>query len=162
MSCHATEAQIGGLLVGHALLGLTVGAIYTRPVGYPATRQCPTPPRSKPPRNHSGKRGRHDGGFIFATEALASSAAAATSSGNSTRALSNPARRASNSIITLSTIMNLSAQSIPGECTGADEPLPPNGPLREPDYTLPSRAGEGNREDAANTSMFHSLRSSET
>jgi hypothetical protein len=58
---------IGGLLVGHALFGLTVGAIYTHPVGYPAADQCPDPPRSKRPRNTSGRRPRPDGSFIFAT-----------------------------------------------------------------------------------------------
>ena len=42
------------------------------------------------------------GAFILATEPLACSAAAATSSGNSVSALSSPARRASSSIIALS------------------------------------------------------------
>jgi beta-glucosidase/6-phospho-beta-glucosidase/beta-galactosidase len=58
---------LAGLLMGHALFGLTVGAIYTHPVGYPATRKCPTPPPSRPPRNHGGTRVPRDGRFIFAT-----------------------------------------------------------------------------------------------
>ena len=37
-------AEIAGLLLGHAIFGLTVGAIYTRPVGYPADR----PPKVRP------------------------------------------------------------------------------------------------------------------
>jgi beta-glucosidase/6-phospho-beta-glucosidase/beta-galactosidase len=58
---------LGGLILGHALFGLTVGAIYTRPVGYPASRAWRTPPKSRPPRNHEGRRRPLDGGFIFAT-----------------------------------------------------------------------------------------------
>jgi beta-glucosidase/6-phospho-beta-glucosidase/beta-galactosidase len=58
---------LGGLLMGHALFGLTVGAIYTHPVGYRADRKCRTPPNSKPPRNHGGSRVPQDGSFIFAT-----------------------------------------------------------------------------------------------
>jgi beta-glucosidase/6-phospho-beta-glucosidase/beta-galactosidase len=58
---------LGGLLTGHALFGLTVGAIYTHPVGYRADRKCQTPPNSKPPRNHGGSRVPQDGRFIFAT-----------------------------------------------------------------------------------------------
>ncbi len=59
---------LGSLIVGHALFGLTVGAIYTHPVGYRADR----PPRlGCAPRRHSGKssgeRRRPDGAFIFAT-----------------------------------------------------------------------------------------------
>jgi beta-glucosidase/6-phospho-beta-glucosidase/beta-galactosidase len=61
------QTRLGGLLLGHALFGLTVGSIYTHPVGYPATRQCFTPPTSKEPRNHGGKRVPADGRFIFAT-----------------------------------------------------------------------------------------------
>ncbi len=36
-------AQLGGLLLGHAIYGLTVGAIYTRPVGYGADLEMPLP-----------------------------------------------------------------------------------------------------------------------
>jgi hypothetical protein len=38
------QTKLGGLLLGHALFGLTVGAIYTHPVGYSSTRP-PSPPR---------------------------------------------------------------------------------------------------------------------
>lgn len=60
-------ADIGGLLLGHAIFGLTVGAIYTRPVGYPAGRERRLP---RPARNdgagtpHKRPTGR---GFLFAT-----------------------------------------------------------------------------------------------
>jgi beta-glucosidase/6-phospho-beta-glucosidase/beta-galactosidase len=57
----------GGLLLGHALFGLTVGAIYTHPVGYPAKADHLHPPRAKPVRNRGGHRPRADGSFIFAT-----------------------------------------------------------------------------------------------
>jgi beta-glucosidase/6-phospho-beta-glucosidase/beta-galactosidase len=60
-----TMLQVGGLLAGHAIFGLVVGAVYTRPVGYRLDR---------PPRIHLARRRerpaderRHDGGFIFAT-----------------------------------------------------------------------------------------------
>ena len=55
------------VLLGHAVFGLTVGAIYTNPVGYPADRD-PTKPRSR--RNwRPGSRHRNapDASFIFAT-----------------------------------------------------------------------------------------------
>jgi beta-glucosidase/6-phospho-beta-glucosidase/beta-galactosidase len=61
------ETRLGGLLLGHALFGLTVGAIYTHPVGYSVTRR-PSPPRKvKGPhkRSESVPPNRH--GFIFAT-----------------------------------------------------------------------------------------------
>jgi beta-glucosidase/6-phospho-beta-glucosidase/beta-galactosidase len=57
----------GGLILGHALFGLTVGAIYTHPVGYLAARDAFRPPKPKPFRNHGGRRPRADGSFIFAT-----------------------------------------------------------------------------------------------
>jgi len=57
---------IAGLLAGHAIFGLVVGAIYTRPVGYradrpPEIRLCAT----RASRN--GGRRRQNAGFIFAT-----------------------------------------------------------------------------------------------
>ena len=59
-------AKLGAVLAGHALFGLTVGAIYTHPVGYPVARpphfRCP--PRR---RNAGGERRKPDGGFMFAT-----------------------------------------------------------------------------------------------
>ena len=56
-----------GLIIGHVLFGLTVGAIYTRPVGYSATRKWRVPPKSTQPPNHGGHREPTDGRFIFAT-----------------------------------------------------------------------------------------------
>jgi beta-glucosidase/6-phospho-beta-glucosidase/beta-galactosidase len=61
-----TPLQVGGLLLGHALFGLTVGAIYTHPVGYQVSR----PPRIRPwraPTQSREVRSRRQGGFIFAT-----------------------------------------------------------------------------------------------
>lgn len=58
--------EIGGLLAGHAIFGLTVGAIYTHPVGYPAGK----PPNVRCPRlpsRSSAARSHQQGGFIFAT-----------------------------------------------------------------------------------------------
>lgn len=61
------ESRLGGLLLGHALFGLTVGAIYTHPVGYPVTRR-PSPPRKvKGPRKRSESVPPNQHGFIFAT-----------------------------------------------------------------------------------------------
>lgn len=62
-----SPAQIGGLVLGHILFGLTVGAIYTHPVGYSAAR----PPRlraarQRPRRSATGIR-NGGAGFIFAT-----------------------------------------------------------------------------------------------
>lgn len=58
--------QTGGLIAGHAIFGLVLGTLYTRPVGYPAGG----PPRSPMPRSErrpSSKRRSPDGSFIFAT-----------------------------------------------------------------------------------------------
>jgi beta-glucosidase/6-phospho-beta-glucosidase/beta-galactosidase len=56
---------IGGLLLGHALFGLTVGSLYTHPVGYPAST-TPKVGRARPPAKRTA--GRPTGaGFIFAT-----------------------------------------------------------------------------------------------
>jgi beta-glucosidase/6-phospho-beta-glucosidase/beta-galactosidase len=59
---------LGTVLLGHALFGLTVGAIYTHPVGYRVDR----PPRfrcaaGRSGKHPSGERRKPDGGFIFAT-----------------------------------------------------------------------------------------------
>jgi beta-glucosidase/6-phospho-beta-glucosidase/beta-galactosidase len=59
---------LGTLLLGHALFGLTVGAIYTKPVGY----RVDDPPKLRcAPRRHTAKsserRRRSNGAFIFAT-----------------------------------------------------------------------------------------------
>jgi beta-glucosidase/6-phospho-beta-glucosidase/beta-galactosidase len=60
--------QLGGLLLGHGIFGLTVGAIYTRPVGYLAHGKPPL--RALPHRlsNRRKEAGRKAGsGFMFAT-----------------------------------------------------------------------------------------------
>ena len=60
------RTKLAGLLIGHALFGLAVGALYTHPVGYPADR--PPDFRCAPrKRNSTGERRRTDGAFIFAT-----------------------------------------------------------------------------------------------
>src|SRR2546430_3322678 len=41
---------LGTVLLGHAAFGLTVGAIYTHPVGYRAARQCAKPRTVTAPR----------------------------------------------------------------------------------------------------------------
>lgn len=62
-----TLAQLGGLLSGHAIFGLTVGAIYTRPVGYPACSARPSRALHRR-RSTSGDTRRQPGSnFIFAT-----------------------------------------------------------------------------------------------
>ena len=58
--------QVGGLVIGHALFGLTVGALYTHPVGYPADRR-PGRRRARRRGNSTGQRRAPDGRFIFAT-----------------------------------------------------------------------------------------------
>ena len=61
-------STLGSLLLGHAVFGLTVGTIYTHPVGYRADRpprpQC-APRRSR--KRSNGERGRAEGAFMFAT-----------------------------------------------------------------------------------------------
>ena len=57
---------LGTLLLGHALFGLTVGAIYTRPVGYPS--DSPPDLRCSPRRRGTeGKRPPSGSAFMFAT-----------------------------------------------------------------------------------------------
>lgn len=61
-----TPLEIGGLLAGHAIFGLTIGAIYTHPVGYPAAE----PPEVRFPHaasRSSSARSHRQGGFMFAT-----------------------------------------------------------------------------------------------
>ena len=59
---------LGTLLLGHAIFGLTVGAIYTHPVGYrvgsASSLRCASRPNRRRP---SGERRSMDHGFIFAT-----------------------------------------------------------------------------------------------
>lgn len=57
---------VAGLLVGHALFGLTVGAIYHHPVGYPADARPPLP-RAARRQARRGHRREHSAGFMFAT-----------------------------------------------------------------------------------------------
>jgi beta-glucosidase/6-phospho-beta-glucosidase/beta-galactosidase len=58
---------LGTVLLRHALFGLTVGAIYTHPVGYPAAQGL-SPPKARRPRHRNGGRHNDSGArFIFAT-----------------------------------------------------------------------------------------------
>jgi beta-glucosidase/6-phospho-beta-glucosidase/beta-galactosidase len=59
--------MLGTVLLGHAAFGLTVGAIYTHPVGYRATRQCAKPRKLSSPRRRTQERERSNSGFLFAT-----------------------------------------------------------------------------------------------
>jgi beta-glucosidase/6-phospho-beta-glucosidase/beta-galactosidase len=54
------------LLVAHLLFGLTVGAIYRRPVGY-AVGTKPRTPALRRPRPEHGERAGNSSGFMFAT-----------------------------------------------------------------------------------------------
>ena len=56
----------GSLLVAHLLFGLTVGAIYRRPVGYAAGTK-PRTPALRRPRPEHGERAGNSSGFMFAT-----------------------------------------------------------------------------------------------
>ena len=60
-----TPAIVTSLIVSHALFGLTVGAIYRRPVGYRAGRK-PAPPRNRWPRSGPARRDSSTS-FMFAT-----------------------------------------------------------------------------------------------
>ena len=60
--------QLFGLLLGHSIFGLTVGAIYTHPVGYRADRNPPFPRlRRKTADAHPQASRQVGSGFIFAT-----------------------------------------------------------------------------------------------
>ena len=61
------QTRFTGLLLGHALFGLTVGAIYTRPVGYLATRACAKERHMRAPRAERNAAPKSENGFIFAT-----------------------------------------------------------------------------------------------
>jgi len=60
--------QLGGLLLGHSIFGLTVGALYTHPVGYPANRESPSRRlRRRAPDTRRRDRREAGSSFIFAT-----------------------------------------------------------------------------------------------
>jgi beta-glucosidase/6-phospho-beta-glucosidase/beta-galactosidase len=61
------QERLGGLVLGHALFGLTVGAIYTHPVGYAAARDCPVPRPLTTAHTSTDGRRSPDHGFMFAT-----------------------------------------------------------------------------------------------
>ncbi|HEU4957798.1 MAG TPA: family 1 glycosylhydrolase [Sphingomicrobium sp.] len=61
-------SQLTGLLIGHAIFGLVVGAIYTHPVGYRADSKPPFPQLPRRPTDKERRSTRQVGsGFIFAT-----------------------------------------------------------------------------------------------
>jgi beta-glucosidase/6-phospho-beta-glucosidase/beta-galactosidase len=60
-----TPVIIASLILSHALFGLTVGAIYRRPVGYPAGRK-PAPPRNRRPSSGAARKDSSTS-FMFAT-----------------------------------------------------------------------------------------------
>jgi beta-glucosidase/6-phospho-beta-glucosidase/beta-galactosidase len=58
--------EVSGILLSHAVYGLVLGSLYTRPVGYKAGSQPSVAKRkSVRPRRHVERR--QDGGFMFAT-----------------------------------------------------------------------------------------------
>ena len=60
--------QLGGLLLGHSIFGLTVGALYTHPVGYPANREPPSRRlQRRVPDTRRRDRRQAGSSFIFAT-----------------------------------------------------------------------------------------------
>lgn len=61
-----SPAAAGSLLVSHALFGLTMGAIYRRPVGYAADRK-PSPPVRHHVRSQDAHARDNGAGFMFAT-----------------------------------------------------------------------------------------------
>ena len=61
-----TWASVGSILIAHALFGVTVGAIYRRPVGYRAGRKPSPPARGRADRSRTARR-ETPAGFIFAT-----------------------------------------------------------------------------------------------
>ena len=58
---------IFGLLIGHAVFGLVIGAIYRRPVGYAADHKPLRPAPSKIDRSQRGCRPEGSSAFMFAT-----------------------------------------------------------------------------------------------
>jgi beta-glucosidase/6-phospho-beta-glucosidase/beta-galactosidase len=63
-----TLAQVAGILLGHAIFGLVVGAIYTRPVGYRADGRPPQRALARRVARSTATGVRSGGsGFIFAT-----------------------------------------------------------------------------------------------
>ena len=61
---------VAGDLIGHAIFGLTMGALYTRPVGYAVAKEQQQRLRFAPARHFTSERPRRDPnarGFIFAT-----------------------------------------------------------------------------------------------
>ena len=61
-----SPAAAASLLVSHALFGLTIGAIYRRPVGYAVDRK-PAPPPRHHVRSSGARRKDNAAGFMFAT-----------------------------------------------------------------------------------------------
>ncbi|HEX5258749.1 MAG TPA: hypothetical protein VFW35_08210 [Sphingomicrobium sp.] len=61
-----TVAAIASIAIAHAIFGLTVGALYRRPVGYPATHK-PRPPHARRPERTGARRDQGSTGFLFAT-----------------------------------------------------------------------------------------------
>jgi beta-glucosidase/6-phospho-beta-glucosidase/beta-galactosidase len=59
-------AVVASLVVSHALFGLTIGAIYRKPVGYRADKKPPLPAPGRPSRSKV-KRKEGSAGFMFAT-----------------------------------------------------------------------------------------------
>jgi len=57
---------VASIIVGHAIFGLTVGALYRRPVGYPVAHR-PAPPRARRPERTRARRDQSSAGFLFAT-----------------------------------------------------------------------------------------------
>jgi beta-glucosidase/6-phospho-beta-glucosidase/beta-galactosidase len=61
-----SASTAASLLVSHALFGIAVGLIYTRPVGYASDRR-PRPPHLRRDLRRSGRRNPDSSGFMFAT-----------------------------------------------------------------------------------------------
>jgi len=59
--------ELLGIVIGHAVFGLTVGALYTHPVGYRAGRSPPAPAHARDFKRTSRRETRSPSGFIFAT-----------------------------------------------------------------------------------------------
>ncbi|HVL77781.1 MAG TPA: family 1 glycosylhydrolase [Sphingomicrobium sp.] len=63
-----TATAIAGLLAGHMLFGLVMGALYVRPAGYPVENERRNPPRYAARRATSANgRRTQSAGFMFAT-----------------------------------------------------------------------------------------------